>query len=200
MVTPVRYSICSFRDPSLSTPIIVSISSSIASRSSLVCEYANAHLFWLYSMKIKLVNSSSQPKHCFEVADRTDEGKVDTSCFWILEEYHVLFLFLSKREIMYLSSNYPIELFNVVLKSILHFLYLNCFHLGLNLWTLSWCGQHFQSSDDFQNPNLGLFGLPILVLVILTFRPNRFSMNQPTECVTLLTEVSLPTVITQSSA
>ena len=147
-------------------------------------------------MKIKLVNSSSQPKHCFEVADRTDEGK----CFWILEEYHDLFLFLSKREIMCLSSNYPIELFNVVLKSILHFLYLNCFHLGLNLWTISWCGQHFQSSDDSQNPNLGLFGLPILVLVILTFRPNRFSMNQPTECVTLLTEVSLPTVITQSSA
>ena len=106
-------------------------------------------------MKIKLVNSSSQPKHCFKVADRTDEGK----CFWILEEYHDLFLFLSKREIMCLSSNYPIELFNVVLKSILHFLYLNCFHLGLNLWTISWCGQHFQSSDDSQNPNLGYLSL-----------------------------------------
>ena len=54
-------------------------------------------------MKIKLVNSSSQPKHCFKVADRTDEGKVDTSCFWILEEHHDLFLFFPSEK----SCIYP---------------------------------------------------------------------------------------------
>ncbi|VQE89145.1 Uncharacterised protein [Streptococcus pneumoniae] len=58
------------------------------------------------------------------------------------------------------------------------------FRLGVNNW-----GRYFNS-----------LGLVILVLVMFTFKPSRFSIKRLTEYITRLAAASLPTVITQSSA
>lgn len=73
----------------------------------------------------------------------------------------------------------------------------------LELCTPSWCRRFFHLSADFQNRNpryFSLLSLTILVLVILTFSPSRFSIKRLTKYITRLVAVSLPTVMAQSSA